>query len=166
MTRLAPMSVVPPSFRRVGEEPMFSRQALQSVYTALLDFDAGGRQEGPSNLRRENLLRSGGRDNPRRLVDSEALDCAPDQIHLADVHPGADHWVGITFWDVGEVYRHPCQWKGKRMIQPGPTVAGLAKVLANRPLRDAAGASLYEHGSTPAPSRSETIRAGSHPMPS
>jgi hypothetical protein len=32
---------------------------------------------------------------------------------------GTDHWVGITFWDVDEVYTHPCQWKGRR-IQPGP----------------------------------------------
>jgi hypothetical protein len=47
-----------------------------------------------------------------------------------------DHWVGITFWDVDGVYAHPCQWKGEK-IQPGPTVAGLAKVLAKQPLRDA-----------------------------
>lgn len=48
-----------------------------------------------------------------------------------------DHWVGITLWDVDEVYAHPCQWKGRRMIQPGPSVADLAKVLAGRPLRNA-----------------------------
>jgi hypothetical protein len=34
------------------------------------------------------------------------------------------------------VYANPCKWKGKK-IQPGPTVAGLAKVLADQPLRDA-----------------------------
>lgn len=49
---------------------------------------------------------------------------------------GGPHWMGITFWDVGEVFAHPCQWKGK-MIQPGPTAADLATVLAERPLRDA-----------------------------
>ena len=49
---------------------------------------------------------------------------------------GTDHWVGITFWDVREVYAHPCQWQ-RRSIQPGPTVADLASVLVKRPLRDA-----------------------------
>lgn len=47
-----------------------------------------------------------------------------------------DHWMGMTFWDVDEVFAHPCQWQGPR-IQPGPTVADLAKVLAKQPLRDA-----------------------------
>jgi hypothetical protein len=69
---------------------MISGQALQSVYAPLLNFDAGGRQEGSSDLRRENFLRSGGSHDPRRLVDGEALDRAPDQIHLADVYTGAD----------------------------------------------------------------------------
>jgi hypothetical protein len=46
-----------------------------------------------------------------------------------------DRWMGITFWDVDEVYAHPCQ--GSRTIQPGPTVADLAKGLAKQPLRDA-----------------------------
>ncbi len=49
---------------------------------------------------------------------------------------GTDHFVGITFWDVDEVYAHPCQWSS-RTIQPGPTVVDLAKALAERPLRDA-----------------------------
>jgi hypothetical protein len=49
---------------------------------------------------------------------------------------GSDHWVGMTFWDVGEVYAHPCQWQDRR-IQPGPSVGDLANVLAKRPLRDA-----------------------------
>jgi hypothetical protein len=49
---------------------------------------------------------------------------------------GSDHWVGMTFWDVDEVYAHPCQWQGRR-IQPGPTVADLAEALAKHPLRDA-----------------------------
>ncbi len=47
-----------------------------------------------------------------------------------------DHWMGITFWDVNEVFAHPCQWQGRR-IQPGPTVADLANALAKQPLRDA-----------------------------
>lgn len=48
----------------------------------------------------------------------------------------ADPLLGITFWDVDEVYAHPCQWSGPT-IQPGPTVADLAKALAAQPLRDA-----------------------------
>jgi hypothetical protein len=47
-----------------------------------------------------------------------------------------DHWMGITFWDVDKVFAHPCQWKS-RMIQPGPTAAGLASALAKQPLRHA-----------------------------
>ena len=48
---------------------------------------------------------------------------------------GGDHWVGLTFWDVAGVYKQPCQWS--RTIQPGPTVADLAKALGDQPLRDA-----------------------------
>ncbi len=49
---------------------------------------------------------------------------------------GGNHWMGITFWNVDEVYAQPCQWS-KRMFQPGPTVAGLARALAKQLGRDA-----------------------------
>jgi hypothetical protein len=45
-------------------------------------------------------------------------------------------WMGITFWQVDEVYAHPCRWKGPRLT-PGPSVDDLATVLAKVPLRDA-----------------------------
>ena len=51
--------------------------------------------------------------------------------------PETERWMGITFWDVGEVYAHPCRWLGKKRLQPGPTAADLAEVLATRPLRNA-----------------------------
>jgi len=44
-------------------------------------------------------------------------------------------WMGITFWDVDEVYRHPCD--GSETIQPGRTVTDLASALAEQPLREA-----------------------------
>jgi hypothetical protein len=46
-----------------------------------------------------------------------------------------NRWMGITFWDVAEVYAHPCQ--GSKTIDPGPTVADLAEGLAKQPLRHA-----------------------------
>ena len=36
--------------------------------------------------------------------------------------PETKRWMGITFWDVDEVYAHPCSWDRPR-IQPGPTAA-------------------------------------------
>ena len=50
--------------------------------------------------------------------------------------PETKRWMGITFWDVDEVYAHPCSWDRPR-IQPGPTAADLAEVLTTRPLRNA-----------------------------
>jgi hypothetical protein len=47
-----------------------------------------------------------------------------------------DRWVAITFWDVDEVFAHPCEWQ-RRTIQPGRTVAALASALGKQPLRDA-----------------------------
>ena len=42
---------------------------------------------------------------------------------------------GLTFWDVDEVYERPCS--GGTLIQPGPTVADLARALGEQPMRDA-----------------------------
>jgi hypothetical protein len=44
--------------------------------------------------------------------------------------------VAIQFWNVDQVYRHPCQWSGT-LYQPGPTVNDLANALVGRPLRNA-----------------------------
>jgi hypothetical protein len=44
--------------------------------------------------------------------------------------------LGLSFWDVTDVYANSCHWLGP-MIHPGPTVDGLAVVLAARPLRNA-----------------------------
>lgn len=45
-------------------------------------------------------------------------------------------WAGITFWSVDEVYAHPCQWDVP-LLDPAPTVDGLASALAAVPLREA-----------------------------
>ena len=44
--------------------------------------------------------------------------------------------VAVQFWDVDEVYGHPCQWDGT-LFQPGPTADGLVEGLINIPLRNA-----------------------------
>lgn len=43
----------------------------------------------------------------------------------------------VSFWNVDKVYANGCHWLGLPLIDPGPTVAGLATVLAQRPLRNA-----------------------------
>jgi hypothetical protein len=45
--------------------------------------------------------------------------------------------VAVLFWDVDQVYGHPCQWDGT-LVDPGPTVDDLAQALVDVPLRDAA----------------------------
>lgn len=45
--------------------------------------------------------------------------------------------VAVQFWDVDQVYGHPCQWSGT-LFQPGPTVDHLAEALVDIPLRNAA----------------------------
>ncbi len=44
--------------------------------------------------------------------------------------------VAVQFWDVDQVYGHPCQWDGT-LFQPGPTVDDLAEALVDVPLRNA-----------------------------
>ena len=42
----------------------------------------------------------------------------------------------VSFWDVAQVYPHPCDWSGRK-IDPGRTVEGLVAALANIPMRNA-----------------------------
>jgi hypothetical protein len=44
--------------------------------------------------------------------------------------------VAMQFWDVGQVYGHPCQWRGT-LFDPGPSVADLTSALVDVPLRNA-----------------------------
>jgi hypothetical protein len=44
--------------------------------------------------------------------------------------------VALMFWDVDQVYGHPCQWRGT-LFRPGPTVDDLAEALVDIPLRNA-----------------------------
>jgi hypothetical protein len=64
-------------------------------------------------------------------------------IAVPDTWSGIGGWafhranqVAVQFWNVDKVYGHPCQWMGT-LSDPGPTVDGLAKALAGRPLRNA-----------------------------
>jgi hypothetical protein len=45
--------------------------------------------------------------------------------------------VFVTFWDVAGVYPTPCKWKGKPLVDPGTSLAGLAAALAKQPSRRA-----------------------------
>ena len=44
--------------------------------------------------------------------------------------------IAMQFWDVGEVYGHPCKWQGT-LFDPGPTVDDLANALVDIPMRHA-----------------------------
>ncbi len=44
--------------------------------------------------------------------------------------------IAIQFWNVDQVFGHPCQWKGT-LADPGPTVDDLAAALAAVPMRAA-----------------------------
>ena len=48
----------------------------------------------------------------------------------------ADPTVAIQFWQVGQVYGHPCQWQGT-LSDPGRSVDDLADALKDIPLRNA-----------------------------
>lgn len=50
---------------------------------------------------------------------------------------GRSQVMGLSFWDVDNVYPTPCRWQSRPMIDPGGTVNGLASALARQPLRSA-----------------------------
>ena len=53
-----------------------------------------------------------------------------------DSERNSSHTRFVSFWDVDEVYAHPCDWAGE-MIDPGRTVDGLVTALVDRPMRNA-----------------------------
>jgi hypothetical protein len=53
-----------------------------------------------------------------------------------DIEANGPHRWFVSFWDVDEVYAHPCDWASEK-IDPGRTVEGLVAALVDRPLRDA-----------------------------
>jgi hypothetical protein len=46
------------------------------------------------------------------------------------------HVLGLSVWDVGEVPRNPCHWRGTETT-PGPSVGELIEALTSQRLRDA-----------------------------
>lgn len=44
--------------------------------------------------------------------------------------------LGLSVWDVGQVFRDPCHWVGQE-YDPGPTVENLVAALVAQPLRNA-----------------------------
>lgn len=44
--------------------------------------------------------------------------------------------LGLSVWDVGQVFRDPCHWVGQE-YDPGPTVANLVAALVAQPMRNA-----------------------------
>jgi hypothetical protein len=80
-------------------------------------------------------LNASGKPFPKVLIT------VPDGWSNADiffVHSlvGTQRQIAVSFWNVVDVYANGCRWLGP-MIHPGPTVDGLAAVLAARPLRNA-----------------------------
>lgn len=63
---------------------------------------------------------------------------APSSWRVAGgfVIDGASVAVGVSVWDVGEVPRDPCLWKGS-LSTPGPTVDDLVRALTAQRYRDA-----------------------------
>ncbi len=52
------------------------------------------------------------------------------------VTPASEPVLGVTVWDVGEVYRDPCHWQGQA-FDPGPGVANLVAALVAQKTRNA-----------------------------
>ena len=82
-----------------------------------------------------------GRVNGGRQDLPGILITLPEGWHNIDgwgVHRGSpdEPTVAIQFWDVGQVYGHPCQWEGT-LTDPGPSVDALADALVDIPLRNA-----------------------------
>ena len=44
--------------------------------------------------------------------------------------------IGLSVWDVGQVFRDPCHWQGQG-VDPGPGVAALVAALVAQPMRNA-----------------------------
>ena len=76
-----------------------------------------------------------------------AAELPPIRITVPDGWNNLDGWalhrdssgevaVAVTFWDVAQVYRHPCRWSGT-LFDPGPTVDDLADALVDVPMRSA-----------------------------
>ena len=76
-----------------------------------------------------------------------AAELPPIRITVPDGWNNLDGWalhrdspgeaaVAVTFWDVAQVYRHPCRWSGT-LFDPGPTVDDLAGALVDVPMRSA-----------------------------
>ena len=82
-----------------------------------------------------------GRVNGGRTDLPDIVITLPEGWHNIDgwaLHRGSfdEPTVAIQFWDVGQVYGHPCQWQGT-LSDPGPSVDELADALVDIPLRNA-----------------------------
>jgi hypothetical protein len=44
--------------------------------------------------------------------------------------------LGLSVWDVGQVFRDPCHWQGQG-FDPGPSVSALVEALVAQPMRNA-----------------------------
>lgn len=82
-----------------------------------------------------NEIAPGGAEIPPILIT------VPDGWNSLDgwvLHRGAlgEPSVAVMFWDVDEVYGHPCQWSGT-LFDPGPSVEDLTDALVDIPLRNA-----------------------------
>jgi hypothetical protein len=72
-------------------------------------------------------------DAPSYTVDVPDGWSAPGGLFVVKTVPGV---LGLSVWDVGEVTRDPCHWKG-RSYDPGPTVDDLVEALMAQRTRHA-----------------------------
>jgi hypothetical protein len=92
-------------------------------------------------------------DAGTHLIDLASLAGGPEyptfEITVPDGWVSPDGWslarpaegqgapsVAVTFWNVDQVYGHPCEWAGTE-FQPGPDAESLADALIEVPMRNA-----------------------------
>ena len=95
-----------------------------------------GRGDSGRNLRRgrQRVDHPGARarhPRPRRLHRPRLRGHCRDRGHG---HCGRPDARGLAFWEVQSVFNNPCK-AGKHGVDPGPTVADLARALSAQPLR-------------------------------
>jgi len=112
-----------------GIPPTAARATPQAMPSAAQDLTAG------TYAYQFQQLDAPGKPFPRVLITVPA---GWGSLDLFFVHSnvGTQRQIAVSFWNVVDVYANGCHWLGP-MIHPGPTVDGLAAVLAARPLRNA-----------------------------
>ncbi len=112
------------------------------VSASLLVAACSGEPEGPPSTPAPSIEQApttiaaqvlGGGDYPGYTVEAPPAWLAIDGHFV--IKSGSEV-LGLSVWDVGEVPRNPCHWKGN-LYDPGPTVDDLVAALEAQPMRHA-----------------------------